>query len=82
MAAEQIKRRVDRITGVPNVTYDLTTLFHNKLQGITALQTYQADADEAGDREARALFERLEQSARAEAEELRVLLAQRLASDR
>ena len=78
MSQESSKRRVDRITGVSNVTFDLTALFWNKLEGVTALQTYQRDADEAGDTEARALFERLEQGARADVEALRVLLAKRL----
>ena len=73
------KQRAERVTGVSNVAYDLTALFYNKLEGLAALQTYQTDADEAGDQEARALMERLEQSARTEVEQLRELLARRLA---
>lgn len=78
MGIGEAARRAEPITGVSNVAFDLTALFYNKLQGLAALQTYQLDADEAGDVEARALFERLEQSARAEVDELRRLLAKRL----
>lgn len=73
------KQRAERVTGVSNVTYDLTTMFANKLEGLAALQTYKADADETSDQEARALMERLEQTARTDIEQLRELLARRLA---
>ena len=78
LSEPQSRRRSDRISGVSNVSFDLIALLHNKLEGLAALQTYQHDADEAGDTEARATFERLEQGARADVGELQALLAARL----
>lgn len=79
MATDQ-KKRAQNVTGVSNVTYDLTALFHNKLEGMAALQTYQTDADEAGDTEVAAVLQQLEQTARADVEKIRGLLARRLSS--
>jgi hypothetical protein len=76
---EQSKRQeAERISGVPNVAYDLTAVFHNKLEGIAALETYKRDAEAAGDSELVAFFGECQQTARSEAERLRGMLVKRL----
>ena len=78
MAMEQAKRRAERISGVPNVTYDLLAVLYNKREGIAAMEEYRLDARDAGDQEADALFADLQRSARGDADRLRALLAPRL----
>jgi hypothetical protein len=50
----------------------------NKLEGIAALEEYKLDAREAGDQAVLALFERLEQRAREDVDQLRDALVPRL----
>ena len=68
---EQAKRRSERVSGVPNVAYDLMVVLTNKLEGIAALEEYKLDADEAGDQEVRAAFEQLERRMREDVDQLR-----------
>jgi LmbE family N-acetylglucosaminyl deacetylase len=76
---EQAKRQeAERISGVPNVTYDLSAVFHNKLEGIAALETYKRDAEAAGDTELVTFFGECQRTARSEAERMREMLAKRL----
>ncbi|CAA9533905.1 MAG: hypothetical protein AVDCRST_MAG49-106 [uncultured Thermomicrobiales bacterium] len=79
MAVDE-KRSSERVTGVSNVAYNLTALFHNKLEAIAALQTYQSDAEAAGDSEVQQLLQQLQQTAQSEVQQIRGLLAQRLGS--
>jgi hypothetical protein len=75
----EAKRRANRISGVSNVAYDLLTVLTNKLEGIAALEEYKLDADEAGDAEVRALFDRIEQRMREDIDQIRDVLTSRLA---
>jgi deazaflavin-dependent oxidoreductase (nitroreductase family) len=74
MDQEEAKRRSERVTGVPNVAYDLMVVLTNKLEGVAAMEEYKLDADAANDPEVRAAFERIEQRERESIEELRGLL--------
>lgn len=78
MEQENAKRRSERVTGVPNVAYDLMVVLTNKLEGVAAMEEYKLDADAANDPEVRAAFERIEQRERECIEELRGLLMARL----
>jgi hypothetical protein len=78
VAMEQAKRGADRVSGVPNVTYDLLAVLYNKLQGIAALEEYRQDARAAGDGEVDGVFAQLEQAERDAVERLRGLLATRM----
>jgi hypothetical protein len=78
MDQQEAKRRSERVTGVPNITYDVMVTLTNKLEGMAALEEYKLDADAAGDQEVRAAFERLEQRGREDIEVLRTLLLPRL----
>lgn len=75
---EQAKRGAERMSGVSNVTYDLTAVFHNELDGLAALATYQQDAQSAGDQEAAQFFSQLQQEERQHVDALQQLLATRL----
>ena len=79
MLTEQAKRQnAERITGVPNVTFDLTAVLHNKLEAIAAYEVYRQDAREAGHRQAEVFFDQCQQFERASVQQLRELLAQDL----
>ena len=80
MTIEQAERRnAERISGVPNVTFDLTAVLHNKLEAIAAYEVYKQDAREAGHRQAEAFFDQCQQFDRTAVQQLRELLAQHLA---
>ncbi len=74
MEQEKAKRRSERVTGVSNVAYDLMVVLTNKLEGGAAMEEYKLDADAANNPEVRAAFERIEQRARKDIDELRGLL--------
>jgi hypothetical protein len=74
----EAKRDASAITGVSNVAYDLMVVLTNKLEAIAAIEEYKLDAAEAGDTEARALFDQIEQTERAAIEQLRGLVVSRL----
>jgi len=75
---EQARRQAEQISGIPNVTYDVIAVLHNKLQGMAAIEGYRRDARDAGDRELDALFADLAKSDLAQVEQLRQALVQRL----
>ncbi len=72
----QEKRQAERVSGVPNITYDLIAVLHNKLEGIAALQQYKQDAQ--GDQEVLSLFNQIEQDETEHVNKLRDLLSRRL----
>jgi hypothetical protein len=79
MAMEQAKRRAaERVSGVPNVTYDLVALLYNKLEGVAAIEEYKLDAQEAGDQEVQRLLDQLQQRAREDVDKLQAALRSRL----
>ena len=78
MDRDNVKLQAERVTGVSNVAYDLLVVLANQLQGTAAIETYKLDADAAGDTDARAVFERIEQRQRDGIEELRSLVVSRL----
>lgn len=78
MEQAQAKRQSGRVTGVPNVAYDLMVVLTNKLEGIAAMEEYKLDADAADDPEVRRAFELIEQREREAIDELRRLLIDRL----
>jgi len=81
-AMEQAKRGAERVSGVSNVTYDLIAVLYNTLEGIAAVEAYRQDADAAGDGEAAAFLAAWEKMAQGQVDQLRGLLAQRLAAPR
>ena len=68
-----------QVTGVSDVAYDLMIVLTNKLEGVAAMQEYMQDAEEAGDAEVKACFERLAKLDREAIDELRPLLARHIA---
>ena len=79
MVIERVERQnAERISGVPNVTFDLTAELHNKLEAIAAYEVYKQDAREAGHRQAEAFFDHCQQFERTAVQQLRELLAQNL----
>lgn len=78
MAIEQAKRTSDEVTGVSNVTYDLISTVHNKLQAIAAMEGYRRDADADGDREVIDCFDRIITRETEDLQQLRTLLASRI----
>ncbi len=79
MAIEQAEREsAERISGVPNVAFDLIAVLHNKLEAIAAYEVYKQDAREAGHRQAEAFFDQCQQFERTAVQQLRELLAQNL----
>ena len=81
-AMEQTKRGTERASGVPNATYDLIAVFSNTLEGMAAVAGYRRDADAAGDGEAAAFLAAWQETARGQVDQLRALLAPRLAAPR
>jgi hypothetical protein len=81
-AMEQTKRSTERVSGVPNVTYDLMAVFYNTLEGMAAVEGYRQDAAAAGDGEAAAFLAAWQETARDQVDRLRALLAPRLAAPR
>ena len=75
---EQAKRGAERISGIPNVTYDLVAVLYNKLEGIAAIEEYRQEAEAAGDREVADFFGECQRTARTEVDRLQRLLAGRL----
>lgn len=71
-------KSAERVTGIPNLTYDLLTLLQNKLEAITAYEVYKEDAQEAGNARALSIFEHCQDVDRALVNKLRRLLADEL----
>ncbi len=78
MAMEQARQGAERVTGIPNVTYDLVAVLHHKLDAIAAMEMYKKDAKDAGQPDAQAFFEECQRSDRAHIERLRNLLGENL----
>jgi hypothetical protein len=79
MLTEQAKRQnAERISGVPNVTFDLTAVLHNTLEAIAAYEVYKQDAREAGHHQAEAFFDQCQQVERTAVQQLREMLVQNL----
>ncbi len=70
--------QTEQASGISNVAYDLMSVLQNTLEGISALQEYKEDAEEAGDDEVLQLFESIEERLSGEVDQLRSLLRQRL----
>ncbi len=78
MTIEQAKRTTDQTTGVSNVTYDLISVVHNKLQAVAAMEGYKRDAESSGDSEVVDCFDRMIGRETEDLDELRGLLAGRI----
>lgn len=74
----EAKKGTESLTGVSNVAYDLMIVLANKLEGIGAMEEYKRDAEEAGDSDCGALFDRLQQRDKQEVQELRQRLLRHL----
>jgi hypothetical protein len=60
--------------GISNLEYDLVTTLSNLLEGQEVLQEYTADAEEAGDEEAAAIFRSIQECNRDAAMRIRTAL--------
>lgn len=81
MVMERAERHTsERVSGIPNLTYDLISMLHEKLEAITVYEIYQRDAEEAGNSQAAALIEHCRQTDQAIVQKVRALLAQELNS--
>ncbi len=78
MEREEAKVQSDDVSGVSNVAYDVMVTLSNHLEAIAALQEYKIDADDAGDSEVSAAFDKIEKRYQQGVEELRSLLVKRL----
>lgn len=76
MVIEQAKRTTDQITGISNVTYDLISVMHNKLQAIASIEGYKLDAQ--SDREVLGLLERIQGRETEDLGDLKKVLGSRL----
>jgi len=79
-AMQQAQGSGQGAAGVSNVTYDLLSMLHNALEALTAVETYLRDAQTANDREAEALITEWRDFTSQQAEQLRGMVATRLAS--
>jgi LmbE family N-acetylglucosaminyl deacetylase len=82
MEEQAMRHDAERLSGVPNVTYDLIAVMHNKLDAIAAYEIYKHDAREAANRETEAFFDQCQRTERADIERLRGLLSQQLQAGR
>jgi hypothetical protein len=79
MVMERAERRTaERVSGVPNLTYDLVAMLHEKLEAITVYEIYKQDAREAGHTRALSLFEHCQETDRSVVQHIRKLLADEL----
>ena len=79
MVMERAERKgAERVSGVPNLTYDLIALLHEKLEAITVYEIYKQDAADAGNTRACALFEHCQETDRSVVQSLRKILAEEL----
>jgi hypothetical protein len=82
MVMERAERQTaERVSGIPNLTYDLVSMLHEKLEAITVYEVYQRDAEEVGNTQASALIEHCRQTDLAVVQKLRAMLAQELSSE-
>jgi hypothetical protein len=79
MVMEHAERQnAERISGVANLTFDLVAVLHEKLKAIAVYEVYKRDAEEAGDRQATALFGQFQEADRTAVQQLRDMLGQTL----
>ncbi len=79
MVMERAERHdAERVSGIPNLTFDLVSMLHEKLEAITVYEVYQRDAEEAGHSQAAALIEHCRQTDQAVVQKLRAMLIQEL----
>ncbi len=69
--------RGERATGIPNTTYDLSSVLFHALKGGASYDRYVRDAEEAGDEELADFFRRVRDEDGMRADEARLLLAER-----
>lgn len=72
----QAKKQSEQATGVSNPAYDAMTVLTNKLQSIAAIEQYKQDAQ--NDQELLQCFEQIQERERADVDQLRGIVAQRL----
>jgi hypothetical protein len=65
-------------TGVPDPVYDIVSMLYHALEGGTSLEQYIRDAQQAGDNDLVAFFQKSHQDYRQCAQQAQQLLAQRL----
>jgi len=81
MVMERAERRsAERVSGVPNLTYDLVAMLHEKLESITVYEIYKQDAREAGNTRALSLFNHCQEMDRSVIQLIRNLLSDALAA--
>ncbi|HEY8446738.1 MAG TPA: hypothetical protein VIL01_06475 [Thermomicrobiales bacterium] len=68
--------------GISNLEYDLVTTLSNLLEGQEVLEQYEADADEAGDREAAEIFRMIQHSNYEAAQRIRGVLGRLMSQPR
>lgn len=79
MVMERAERKTsERVSGIPNLTYDLIALLHEKLDAITAYEIYKQDAKDAGHSRASSLIEHCQETDRTIVQHLRKMLAEEL----
>lgn len=76
MSMEQSKKQSAKVSGVSNLAFDLLTLLHNKLEGISSLEAYKADCQ--GNQEVLSLMDELQQTAVKDVERIKPLLIKEL----
>jgi hypothetical protein len=54
---QAMRVNAQRVSGVPNLTFDLVSLLHNKLEAVAALEVYLDDARTVGNDRAVSIFE-------------------------
>jgi hypothetical protein len=72
------RESIEHISGVSNVAYDLISLLHNKLEAITALETYKRDAQIGGFHHVYEFFEQCQEADRRTVDHLRAMVANQL----
>jgi hypothetical protein len=82
MVMERAERSgAERVGGVPNLTYDLVAMLHEKLEAITVYEIYKRDAREAGHTRALSLIEHCQETDRTVVQHLRKMLAAELGAN-
>lgn len=76
MSMDQSKKQSAQVSGVSNLAFDLLTLLHNKLEGISALEGYKSDAQ--GNQEVSSLLDELQQTAVQDVGRIKPLLVKEL----
>lgn len=79
MSIEQTEQRgTERVSGVPNLTFNLIAVLSEKIQAIVAYDHYKEDARSVGHRHVETFFDQCQQADRAVVQKLLELLAQDL----